>query len=57
MKRLWITEAQADTLKRALNIQVLRLKKYAAQEEDLDIKAKYLDEAVKISDIIDIIEM
>ena len=57
MKRLWITEAQSDTLKRALNNQVIRLKAHARNEEDLDIKAKYLDEAVKISDIIDIIEM
>ena len=57
MKRLWITEDQAKTLSRALNNQVFRLKKYAAQEEDFDIKSKYLDEAVKISDIIDIIEM
>mgnify|MGYP003287277435 CR=1 FL=1 len=57
MKRLWITEEQADTLKRALDNQIIRLKKCARQEEDLDIKSKYLDEAGKISDIIDIIEM
>ena len=57
MKRLWITEEQTDTLRRALNSQVFRLKKCATQEEDFDIKSKYLDEAVKISDIIDIIEM
>lgn len=57
MKRLWITEEQADTLSRALTNQVIRLKKCARQEEDLYLRNKYLDEAVKISDIIDIIEM
>lgn len=57
MKRLWITEEQADTLKRALDNQVIRLKNHARNEEDLDIKAWYLEEASKISDLIDIIEM
>lgn len=57
MKRLWITEEQADTLKRALNNHIIRLKKCARQEEDLYIRSKYLEEASKISDIIDIIEM
>lgn len=57
MKRLWITEEQANTLKRALDNQIIRLKKCARQEEDLYLKNKYLEEAVKISDIIDIIEM
>lgn len=57
MKRLWLTDEQAGTLSRALNSQVFRLKKCAAQEEDFDIKSKYLEEAIKISDIIDIIEM
>lgn len=57
MKRLWITEEQADTLKRALDNQIIRLKKCARQEEDLYLRNKYLKEAMKISDIIDIIEM
>lgn len=57
MKRLWLTDEQAGTLSRALNSQVFRLRKCAKEEEDLSIKAKYIEEAVKISDIIDIIEM
>lgn len=57
MKRLWITEEQADTMKRALDNQIIRLKKCAKQEEDLYLRNKYLEEAKKISDLIDIIEM
>lgn len=57
MKRLWITEEQADTLKRALNNQISRLKRCARQEEDMYLQAKYIEEVHKINDIIDIIEM
>lgn len=57
MKRMWLTDQQAETLRRALNNQVFRLQKVASQEEDLGLRLKYLNEVDDISDIIDIIDL
>lgn len=59
MLRLWITEQQAKTLRRALRAHITTLNKCAEEshiDKDFDIEAKYVNEANALDDILDIID-